>query len=888
MAVVSGDRGSNHALAYDNDPASYFASGYDNWQYLQIDFQCIGELRGLRRHMTSDGADATGQRGSQGEGVSYSLDGITWTQLTGSTTSGWNTYVNYAPHAWHSLPYGWSAWLSLGAPAVARYVRFHWDGDDDALNEIEVYFAELAGPPEYEITNLDDLLTVSPTSSTANAINNRGAVVGSYYNPTAGENRAVFWDPNLQGHALGYDLEPPCAGICLPRDTYALDVNDHDEAVGYVQPRRVFSIYARHWNPLAARPRPGIRSYSVSNSISNESCIAGYEYDLLIGGSAVAYRLHWDVPDRDGVLVDDSVITTSNGRGVNDLCDVVGSAWEPALQRSTAYIYRGHRDSLLAPEALPLPAGYASSYATAISNTRVVVGVSRVNNSQHHATRWQQSNGQWQMDFLDVSPPSSSAALGVNDLGHVVGHHDAATAVLWRDGDTYDLNQLIPSAAQNDWQLLEARDVNNRGEIVGVGEFQGQRTAFLLTPKRDFELYELSDSKAINNAGWIVGETGTIPARAWLRPVGSPSPISLSDSGSGVFDINDAAIVAGFEATRGAVLWPAPWQPVDLGSPQFGNALSATGNSNAGHAVGFSSRFTQNALLWDERGNMIEPFAFKSYFAAVNSIGHAVGAEVIGTGAALPLRWSERSGLQPMQYSAHSEPLDIDSRGVAVGHSGYSARRWDLAGNMAGLGALETDALNGSVSVAKAINDRRQIVGYHRPGLPGLADHAAFLWAQDAMMDLNLFLPQGTPWRLLSAHDINDAGQILGEGHTPPTSSRRTEYVLGLPNEAEDIIRLCRGWCQPVRDCRSENVWDVRDDIWTRPDYQNFHGCVNGCIDYAMNSGSSRSLADEFAIRDCFLQSEQDLCSASADWEQITQQCCVDLGHGGCNVYYQP
>jgi subtilisin family serine protease len=130
----------SHALTYDGNLATYFDSNYDNWQYVTIDFKCVGTFSGLRRYMTQDGSNTSGSRVMQGEGVTYSLDGVTWTNLTGSTTNGWGGYVNYLPHAWHTVNYGWSAWLNLNTPVTARYVRYHWDDDTDALNEIEINF----------------------------------------------------------------------------------------------------------------------------------------------------------------------------------------------------------------------------------------------------------------------------------------------------------------------------------------------------------------------------------------------------------------------------------------------------------------------------------------------------------------------------------------------------------------------------------------------------------------------------------------------------------------------------------------------------------------------------------------------------------------------------
>ncbi|MDJ0756462.1 MAG: discoidin domain-containing protein [Ardenticatenaceae bacterium] len=160
--TVSGDRPgipflifpTPHQNAFDGFISSALISSYDNWQYITIDYKCVGTFSRLRRYMTADlnYFAPSGSRTLQGEGVSYSVDGQTWTQLTGSTTTGWQGYVNYRPHAWHTINYGWSEWLTLNTPVRARYVRFHWDGDNDFLNEIEVDFTP---DPILEIDRLD-------------------------------------------------------------------------------------------------------------------------------------------------------------------------------------------------------------------------------------------------------------------------------------------------------------------------------------------------------------------------------------------------------------------------------------------------------------------------------------------------------------------------------------------------------------------------------------------------------------------------------------------------------------------------------------------------------------------------------------------------------------
>ena len=138
----SGLNATTPAMAFDTNTTTFFKSSYNDWQRLQIDLGCVGTFSGLRRYMTSNGTNTAGARTLQGEGAQYSLDGVTWTELTADNTRGWEDYFNIGTrrHAWHTVSYGWSAWLNLTNPMSARYVRFLWDGNNDALHEVQLNF----------------------------------------------------------------------------------------------------------------------------------------------------------------------------------------------------------------------------------------------------------------------------------------------------------------------------------------------------------------------------------------------------------------------------------------------------------------------------------------------------------------------------------------------------------------------------------------------------------------------------------------------------------------------------------------------------------------------------------------------------------------------------
>ena len=133
-----GEGGTTWEMAYDGDLSTYFDSGYLLRQMIQFDFGTIVDFSGFRRYMTRDGSDATGYRDPQGEEVSYSVDGMNWKELQVATTKGWEDYTTDRRYVWRSLDYGWSPWLRPKTPVRARHVRFSWEDDNDAVNEIEL------------------------------------------------------------------------------------------------------------------------------------------------------------------------------------------------------------------------------------------------------------------------------------------------------------------------------------------------------------------------------------------------------------------------------------------------------------------------------------------------------------------------------------------------------------------------------------------------------------------------------------------------------------------------------------------------------------------------------------------------------------------------------
>ncbi|NDJ22190.1 PEP-CTERM sorting domain-containing protein [Nostoc sp. B(2019)] len=165
---------------------------------------------------------------------------------------------------------------------------------------------------------------------------------------------------------------------------------------------------------------------------------------------------------------------------INNLGQIVGTSF-PLSQPP---IYDSHAVVLTPDKVIKLPAlnGSSQSAGYDINNKGQVIGY-----SDNEAVLW--SNGDvFGLGILGSNVNTYSVATGINDLGQVVGYSSISEispltgqrhAFLW-DGQLKDINNLI--ASDSGWELEDAADINNKGQIVGRGILNGQYHAYLLTP----------------------------------------------------------------------------------------------------------------------------------------------------------------------------------------------------------------------------------------------------------------------------------------------------------------------------------------------------------------------------------------------------------------------
>jgi len=159
--------------------------------------------------------------------------------------------------------------------------------------------------------------------------------------------------------------------------------------------------------------------------------------------------------------------------------------------------------------ALALPTGAQWGYASALNSQGRAAGSAGtfIGTFSLHAVLWSGGvatylgtlpgaanskafalNGRGEVvGFADFDPSAAGEAIGThlresNPLRRLFRTNFTRRAFVWRAGRMADLNDLI--ARDSGWTLAEAHGINDRGQIVGDGEHNGQQRAFLLTPLR--------------------------------------------------------------------------------------------------------------------------------------------------------------------------------------------------------------------------------------------------------------------------------------------------------------------------------------------------------------------------------------------------------------------
>jgi uncharacterized membrane protein len=128
-----------------------------------------------------------------------------------------------------------------------------------------------------------------------------------------------------------------------------------------------------------------------------------------------------------------------------------------------------------------LPGGGSHGDAGAINDVGEIAGDSDAADGKIHPVYYDRDHN---IHLLDTPNGLGGVACGINNQGQLVGIYEVGGglehACLWdQKHRPHDLTTLLPK--DSGWVLLEARSINDKGQVVGNGIHAGKIHAFLMT-----------------------------------------------------------------------------------------------------------------------------------------------------------------------------------------------------------------------------------------------------------------------------------------------------------------------------------------------------------------------------------------------------------------------
>ena len=305
-----------------------------------------------------------------------------------------------------------------------------------------VFVVAASAQSRYEIINLESFGSPASESVFARGINSHGQVTGSYWTPGFTELRLFKYSP-----AVGMvDL-----GLAPSRLMYATAINNAGQ--------------------IAAYGLSGSTSHAYRNS-------SGVGYELLTPGAdaeAYAINAHGQVTGWTTIDGNDHLFRYTDGIGLEDLgADAAGLA----INDHGSITGIGGGNAFLYQDGVGITV-LGRGEGRAINNNGVIAGNTSL--SPVGGSAFIYINGSMQL-LGNLGGPTETWAM--NNHNEIVGQariEDQVRAFVWNEQEgMQDLNELITPGSG--WVLHGAFGINDHGQIVGDGFYNGKPSAFLLTP----------------------------------------------------------------------------------------------------------------------------------------------------------------------------------------------------------------------------------------------------------------------------------------------------------------------------------------------------------------------------------------------------------------------
>jgi len=322
------------------------------------------------------------------------------------------------------------------------------------------FAAALASAQTYTVT---DLGTLGGNSTVAQAINGTGQVTGSSNLSSSASHAFLYTGGKIT------DI-----GSLGGNSALGLGINAIGQVVGYSTladgSYRGF-LYSN--GTMTALPTLA-NNYGTAYGINNSGQI--------IGKSLTASGVPAGVLIQNGSVTDIGNLGGVDGtyaNGINNLGQIVGLSYN---RQGNFLAFMWQNGSMSSIGTL----GGQWSQAYGINDSGQITGAAYLKgNTGPHVFLF--SNGK----MTDLDPRSGAVqswGASINSAGVIAGKMQVKGgqfvryhAMVVMNGRMQDLNKLIP--ANSGWVLDEASGINDVGQIVGYGEFQGKTRGFLLTPQ---------------------------------------------------------------------------------------------------------------------------------------------------------------------------------------------------------------------------------------------------------------------------------------------------------------------------------------------------------------------------------------------------------------------
>jgi uncharacterized membrane protein len=394
-------------------------------------------------------------------------------------------------------PYGWTGTGTLNLFTGAITVNLNTGSGNstaasDSLGGLTIHYAD--GTSDAVPNALSSGLTPSSGGGTSGsygspilflntsitAMNNNGAMIGYL----VGDNRPVYWSsPTAASETL--------KTISGYTSTQAVALNDNGQIVGTGTKGYPNGNVPFYWSGKSATPVqlsfPNSLTTVRATGINNSGQIVGWGAPTNAGNTQFV-GLYWSSPTAQPAVVQTLPNYTGAALGaISQSGEILGTCYGTQFPATNSAVWPTPTGQ---PVALSVLSGLSYSVAIAVNTAGKIAGSSDIQNGTPYPASWTNvSAAATQLGYLHAQSDQGSAN-SINTSGVIVGnlsgyYGQSSTffnvAVLWNGTQATDLNTLIPSG--NAWSLINAKQINDSGWILGTATQNGLGAMFVIIPK---------------------------------------------------------------------------------------------------------------------------------------------------------------------------------------------------------------------------------------------------------------------------------------------------------------------------------------------------------------------------------------------------------------------